>query len=137
MQLPQWNFLTRNKRFRRLCAVAHEFIEMYVEKALSFQEEADNKTKKLVLAHNFAKQTKNRDDIRNQLLNVFLPAHDATSIALTNIFFNLARNPDIYAKLRQDILAAGDAKWTFERLKNSKYLQDVMKETFRLNPAIG
>ncbi len=137
MQLPQWNFLTRDRRFWRSCAIAREFVENYVEKALSSQESADNKSDRLILAHEFAKRTKDRDDIRNQLLNVFLPAHDATSVALTNIFFNLARNPEIYAKLREEILAAGDAEWTFERLKNLKYLQNVMNETFRLNPAIG
>ena len=137
MQLPQWNFLTRDKRFWRSCAVAREFVDKYVEKALSVGGDVEKKADRLVLAQELAKQSRNRDNIRNQLLNVFLPAHDATSVALTNVFFNLARNPGVYAKLRQEILALNDAGLTFERLKSLKYLQNVMNETFRLNPAIG
>lgn len=52
--------------------------------------------------------------------------------------FNLARNSRVYAKLLVEILAAGEdqADWTFERLKSLEYLQYVISETFRLNPAI-
>ena len=137
MQLLQWNFLTRDQQFWRSCTVARKFVETYVEKALSSQSNKDKKANRLILAHELAKQTKDRDDIRNQLLNVFLPAHDATSVALTNVFFNLARNSEVYAKLRQEIMAVKDTEWTFERLKGLKYLQNVINETFRLNPAIG
>ena len=67
-----------------------------------------------------------------------MPAHDATAVALTNIFFHLSRHPKAYAALRDEIIALGPcATWTFERLKACKYLQAVMNETFRLNPSIG
>ena len=139
MQLPQWNFLTRDKRFWRSCKLARAFVEKHVAQALASQSEAGYQPpKRLVLAHELAAQTKDRTDIVNQLLNVFLPAHDATAVALTNIFFHLSRHPDVYAKLRQEILAMGTHKeWTFERLKACRYLQAVMNETFRLNPSIG
>ena len=138
MQLPQWNFLTRDERFWSSCAVAREFVEKHVEKALRSRGVSnDDKDSKLILAHEIAKQTDDRDDIRNQLLNVFLPAHDATAVALTNVFFHLARNPEVYAELRQEVLTADETEWTFEGLKGLKYLQNVMNETFRLNPSIG
>ena len=92
----------------------------------------------MVLAHQLAEQTKDNKDIVDQLLNVFLPAHDATAVALTNIFFHLSRHAHVYATLRQELLSLGShATWTFERLKACKYLQAVMNETFRLNPSIG
>lgn len=65
-------------------------------------------------------------------------AHDATAVALTNIFFHLSRHPLVYAALRREILALGPYQtWTFERLKACKYLQAITNETFRLNPSIG
>ena len=84
-------------------------------------------------------RTTDVSDIRSQLLSVLLPAHEATGVALTNIFFNLVRNPRVYEGLRVEILASGEDRsdWTFERLKSLKYLQYVINETFRLNPAIG
>ena len=139
MQLPQWNFLTRDKRFWRACALARSFVERHVAQALSSPSDPNGKpTKRLVLAHELAAQTKDRTDIVNQLLNVFLPAHDATAVALTNIFFHISRHPEVYAALRQEVLSMGShTEWTFERLKGCKMLQAVMNETFRLNPSIG
>ncbi|KAL8729546.1 MAG: hypothetical protein Q9166_004626 [cf. Caloplaca sp. 2 TL-2023] len=139
MQLPQWDFLTRDKRFWRSCKLARAFVERCVVQASVSQNDSSYKQpSRLVLAHQLAARTRDHEDIVNQLLNVFLPAHDATAVALTNIFFHLSRHPIAYAALRQEILAIGPhPTWTFERLKACKYLQAVMNETFRLNPSIG
>ncbi|KAL8722859.1 MAG: hypothetical protein Q9225_000746 [Loekoesia sp. 1 TL-2023] len=138
MQLSQWNILTQDKRFWRSCVIAHEFVEKCVKEALNSKERRHEKgTDKLVLVHELAKQTDDLEDIRNQLLNVFMPAHDATSVALTNILFHLCRHPKVYARLRQEVVSGGEEALTFEGLKRLRYLQHVMSETFRLNPAIG
>lgn len=132
-QLPQWNFLTRDARFRDSCKIAHRFVEKYISKARL----PDND--RFILAYELAKETDSLDDIRNQLLNVFLPAHEAVGVALTNVFFQLARHPHVYSKLRKEILIAGreHLDWTFGRLRSLRYLQYVINEAFRLNPAIG
>ena len=139
MQLPQWNFLTRDKQFWSSCNIARAFVEKCVRQAVGSQEDTTRKKPaRLVLAHELAAQTRDHKDIVNQLLNVFLPAHDATAVALTNIFFHLSRHPKAYAALRREITALGRCDtWTFERLKTCKYLQAVINETFRLNPSIG
>ena len=139
MQLPEWNFLTQDKRFWRSCELARAFVERCVANAQSSGENPEHKQlTRLVLARQLASQTVDRKDIVNQLLNVFMPAHDATAIALINIFFHLSRHPIIYTTLRREIIALGPhPAWTFERLKACKYLQAVMNETFRLNPPIG
>ncbi|KAG6999518.1 cytochrome P450 monooxygenase [Physcia stellaris] len=139
MQLPQWNFLTRDTRFWSSCSIARAFVEGCVMQASAAEKNlSDKQPAKLVLAHQLAAQTKDHKDIVNQLLNVFLPAHDATAVALTNIFFHLSRHPRVYAALRREIGALGPSStWTFERLKACKYLQAVINETFRLNPSIG
>ena len=139
MQLPRWSFLTRDKRFWSSCSIARSFVEGCVKQAQASKQDTDHeKSARLVLAHQLAAETNDREDIINQLLNVFMPAHDATAVALTNIFFHLSRHPRAYAALRHEIVALGPcATWTFERLKACKYLQAVMNETFRLNPSIG
>ena len=143
LHLPKWNFLIYDPKFKQSCKIAREFVEGYITKALACNEASNDEKvggpERYVLAQELVKETKNREDVRNQLLNVFLPAHDAAGVALTNVFFNLARNPAVYAKLRYEILnAEGDqTEWTFERLKSLRYLQYVINETFRLNPPIG
>lgn len=142
IQLPYWNVLTRDKKFWQSCQIAHNFVDGYVQKALLVgqdTETGDAEPERYILAHELVKETDDLNDIRNQLLNVFLPAHEATGVALTNVFFNLARNPAIYSKLRHEVLEMNedDRELTFERLKSLKYLQHVINETFRLNPPIG
>ena len=144
LHLPKWNFLTRDKRFWDSCRIAQDFVDAYITRArriVGDQSESGKgkKPQRYILAQELVERTTDVNNIRNQLLNVFLPAHEASGVALTNVFFNLARNPRVYEKLRVEILAAGEdrADWTFERLKSLKYLQYVISETFRLNPAIG
>ncbi|KAL8963664.1 MAG: hypothetical protein Q9193_000108 [Seirophora villosa] len=72
-------------------------------------------------------------------MNTFMPVHEATDVALTNVFFRFARHPTVYARLRSETIDAGDKReaWTFERLKGLRYLQHVISETLRLNLFIG
>ena len=142
IQLPHFNILTRDKAFWNACSVAHEFVDRHIQRALLSIKDGDSaklSPGRYILAHELLRETNNLHDIRNQLLNVFLPAHEAAGVALTNIFFNLARNPSVYSKLRNEILAMSDIVMnaTFEDLKSLKYLQYVISETFRLNPTIG
>jgi cytochrome P450 len=139
MQLPSWNIFTLDKKFWKSCKIASEFVDKYVDRAVlnCALPASDAEQSKYILAYELAKQTGDRIDIRNQLLNVFLPGHEATGVALTNIFFLLARHPKVWAKLRREILSIGTEVIKFERLKSLKYLQAVMNETFRLHPAVG
>lgn len=141
-QLPHWNIFTQDQQFWTSCKVAHEFVEKYVSDARRNLDSPKNRGKesgRFILAHELLQQTEDIEDTRNQLLKVFLPAHEVTGVALTNLFFQLARSPLVYARLQKEILAAGsnEKPWTFERLKSLRYLQNVISETFRLNPTIG
>ena len=141
-QLPHWNILTWDRKFWRSCLVAHKFVEKHISRARHETDKVGEKEispTRFILAHELVKASEDEVDIRNQLLNTFLPAHEATGVALTNVFFQLARNPEVYLRLRKEILESGsyDTSWTFERLKSLRYLQNVIHETFRLNPTIG
>lgn len=140
MQLPKWKFLTRDPKFWASCKIAQEFVDNHVSKA--FAQTASTlaeKPSRYILAHELARKSHDRTDVRNQLLNIFLPAHDASAVTLTNLFFNLARHPHVWTKLRYEAqaLAPASKDLTFERLKSLRYLQQVLNETQRLHPSIG
>ena len=142
LHLPQWNFLTSDKRFLESCKDAHKFVDDFISRAqrsMKHASDAISGSRRYVLAHELVQRTDDTLNVRNQLLNAFLPAHEAVGVALTNIFFHLSRHPNVWRKLRAEVSQAADSddKWTFERLKSLKYLQWVVNETFRLNPPIG
>ncbi|KAH4013418.1 hypothetical protein HBI56_224390 [Parastagonospora nodorum] len=142
MQLPQWNIFTRDARFWSSCKTVHDFVSEKVDAVAKDPEKYSFDDKNVnahyVLAHELLKETLDTKTIRNELLNVFLPAHEATGVALTNIFFNVARYPRVWEKLRKETLALPAGQdITFESLKGMKYLQAVIAESLRLNPSIG
>jgi cytochrome P450 len=54
---------------------------------------------------------------------------------LSNIFFHLARHPEAWRKLRQQVLELPEI--TTENVKRLNYLQYIINETFRVNPPVS
>ncbi|KUJ21588.1 cytochrome P450 alkane hydroxylase-like protein [Mollisia scopiformis] len=95
----------------------------------------DGGQKKYILLNEMAKETQDPIDLRYQLINVFFPAHDSTGIAISDIFFHLARDPERWEKLRAEVLTMTASRpLTFELLKSMNYLRYVFNESLRLHP---
>ena len=75
-----------------------------------------------------AKETPDKVDLRNQILNVFFPARDSTAIALSNTVYLLARHPTVWDKLRADVLNLGDKPLTYKSLRSLCYLRYTINE---------
>lgn len=139
LKLSFWWKLMPDRRFRECCLKAKRFAGRFADEALSRAKKKLVKTEgRYTLVDELAKETNDSTVIRNQLLNVFLPAHDASAVTLTNVFFHLARNPTVWKKLKDEVRReTSSCGVTFESLKSIKYLQQVLNETLRLNPSIG
>lgn len=88
--------------------------------------------------HALAGFTRDRQVLRDQLVAVLLAGRDTTASTLSWTFYELAKHPEIYKKLRTEIINRIGLKRapTYEDLKNMKYLQNVMHETLRLYPVV-
>ena len=84
---------------------------------------------RMCLLDEMAKETQDPIDLRYQILSVFSPAHDGASIALSNVFFHLARNPSIWSQLRTEILPTKHSPLTYPLLKSYKFLDYVLRES--------
>ncbi|TVY93744.1 Cytochrome P450 monooxygenase [Lachnellula willkommii] len=136
-QLPYLTVFT-TERFKDSCVMAGSFVDKYIERARErLSQPKDDGNQRYILADELLRKNISSNELRSQLLNVFLAAHDTTAVLLTNTIFNLARHPQIYQKLRAQILEAKDVPTQFYKLKRFKYLQDVVTETSRLTPVVG
>ena len=90
-----------------------------------------------ILLHEMAKEIRDPIELRFQILNVFLPARDTTSIAVANALFHLARNPNVWTDLRSAALSLGSQPLTFEVLKSLTLFKYVLFETIRLQGPSG
>lgn len=72
-------------------------------------------------------ETGDRIFLRNQILQGLIASQDTTSSLLGNIFFLLARNPDVWQMLRTEVLSVGDTL-DYNTLMTMEYLQNILKE---------
>ena len=123
----------------------HAFIDVRVKRALEETKSTGTKglsedpqlakrgsTQGYILLNEMAKEIRDPIELRYQILNVFLPAHDTTSIAIGNALFQLARHPNVWKDLRNNSLALGSRPLSFELLKSLTLFRHVIFETIRL-----
>lgn len=141
VRLGPLKFLYRNPKWYQSIGTVHAFVEQQIDEALEVEKRRKRSgiteykpDHRYVLLHEMVKSTDDKLDLRSQILAVFMPSRETTSSLITNVFHALARNPDVWAKLRKEVLALGDEPLTFELLKATKYLQWVINETHRVWP---
>lgn len=116
----------------------YAYVDVHVKRALAESAVPEDATQtRYVLLTEMAKEIKDPIKLRYQLLNVFMPARDSTSILVSNCLFNLARNPEIWNRLREESLALGDQPLTFALLKSLLSFRYVLHETLRLQGPSG
>ncbi|KAF7896194.1 hypothetical protein EAF00_006209 [Botryotinia globosa] len=112
----------------------YTFIDQQIDRAIERANNPSSPTnspspnKRLVLLDELLKTTKDLGLLRPQLLNIFLPARDQTAIAAGNIFFNLARHPEVWNRLKNEA-SNYDGPLTYESLKQMKYAKAVVNES--------
>ncbi len=136
-------FIYNPKSFRNNCREVHRFADYYVNLALHPDQksagdlETGSKKEKYVFLQELVKATRDPIELRSQLLNILLAGRDTTAGLLGFAFYSLVRHPEIFQKLRAEILDRfGTYRHprdiTFASLKSCTYLQHTMSETLRL-----
>ena len=136
MVLGRLAALTPQGEFRRDRDIVHDFIDRFVHKALDAQkliisrEKAARKDSEdnYLFIDELAQRTKDPVKLRAELVQVLLAARDTTASLLSNLWFVLARRPDIFEKLRREIDSLGGKPPTSEEMKEMKYLRYCLQE---------
>lgn len=117
-----------------------DYVDKLVAKSLSskqLESPSTSTTKpRYVFVHELVSQTTDKVRIRNEALSVLFAARDTTAGLLTNVWFELSKRPDIWARLRNEVDTLNGEKPSYEELKNLKYLRAVLNESQRLCPII-
>ncbi|RLV94484.1 Cytochrome P450 52A13 [Spathaspora sp. JA1] len=136
-------FLVDGLAFRKAIKKVHQFTKLFVNKALEMSsDELEKKSQeRYTFLYELTKSTRNPQVLQDQLLNILLAGRDTTAGTLSFCFFELARNPKVWHKLKQEVNAKFDkddlSNITFESLKSCEYLKWVINETLRLYPSVA
>ncbi|PMD60119.1 cytochrome P450 alkane hydroxylase-like protein [Hyaloscypha bicolor E] len=116
------------------------YIDRFVDEALALRKSTKSseseENSQYIFLNELAKETEDREELRDQILNVLLAGRDTTASLLSNMFWEFARHPEIYVKLREEVAAFGGREPTYEELKNMKYLKYCLNESLRLRPVV-
>lgn len=120
----------------------HRFVDKNIQIALERRRkiaetgndpEDQGVRKPYILLNQMVLETQDAFSLRAQIINIFFPARDTAAYAFSNVMFELARHPKVWDELRAEVLQIGDAKLTFELIKNLKVAKAIVNETLRLH----
>ncbi|KAI4216873.1 MAG: hypothetical protein LQ351_000822 [Letrouitia transgressa] len=138
---PFQRFVSRRTFYESL-AIMNSFIEPFIQETLKSSpqelEEKHKSTSRESFLDALGKFTRDRAVMRDQIVAVLLAGRDTTAGTLSLLFKELSANPDVYAKIRKEILdKVGPTRApAYEDLKSMQYLHHAINETLRLYPAV-
>jgi cytochrome P450 len=131
-------WLINPKKFRDANRVCHQLVDYYVKIALDPNATRDFKSsqdqERYIFLEALAKDTRDPKLLRDQMLNILLAGRDTTASLLSSVFYLLAHDPKVWAKLRSKVINKfGTIKEpkdeiTFTSLKDVTYLRYVLDE---------
>ncbi|KAK6854201.1 cytochrome P450 alkane hydroxylase [Apiospora arundinis] len=138
------------KNFDDSCSTVHRIVDDIVadhlvsieQKALygsRDEKEADETAnKKYVFLEELVKETRNPIELRDEVLNMLVAGRDTTASLLTTSLFMLARHPEIWNRVRTEVIdAVGyDEIPEYDTLRNLKQLRNLFNECLRLWPPV-
>lgn len=127
-----------DKKFDQQKQFVHQYIRKYVQSAVDIHKKSltqekvstdEKESGKYVFLEHLAKTNYTETKIQAELLNILLAGRDTTASLLSYFFYYLARRPDVWNKLRSEIMDFGPGTPTFEQIKSLKYLQWCLNES--------
>lgn len=145
LRLGNLMFAHRDRKFRDCCETVHAYASRFVSQALEYRRKekwvkikGEGKTEaeggvhhrqKYVFLNELAKDTDDPVLLRDQIVNMLLAARDTTAGLLAFAFFMLARRPDVWSRLRADVLCHYREPLTYEAIQEMTYLRYVLQES--------
>ena len=121
--------------FYRAVKQVHAYVDAHIDKAIKKYalpkqslDDSGQEDERYVFLHELLKLTGDGQTLRNELTGIFFAGRDTTSALLSNLFFVLARNPQIWQRLRDEVLELEGRKPSLDELKTMKYLGYCLNE---------
>lgn len=127
------------QEFKDASKRVHEVVDYYVYLALEAKKNPEKKEGgRYIFREALAEETDDPKVLRDNMLNILLAGRDTTASLLSSTFFFLSRNPDVWNKLRREVVNNfGDCKHPQEitqtKLKDIPYLRYVLNEGMYLS----
>lgn len=140
------NVFYRDHKAEECNRICREFAQRAIEEARHAVEAEKGNAEELVcgparqkhvFAQELASRTTDKERILDESMNLLLAGRDTTASLLTNLFFMLAKNPEIWEKVRKEVAVLEGRPPTYEELRSFRYIHCCMNESLRLHPVVA
>lgn len=135
-----------DRKFKSAVQLARDYTNHYISKALNATPQYLETYSKdrYVFLYELVKKTRDPLILRDQLLSMLAAGRDSTATLLTFTVYELARNPHVWSRLKQEVyqtFGQGEDSQldaiTFETLKRCTYVKAVISEALRMYPPLS
>ncbi|EXM19867.1 Cytochrome P450, E-class, CYP52 [Fusarium oxysporum f. sp. vasinfectum] len=127
------------KTWYKVVGTIHSYVNKHIAKARAELKEREERISKGLpvgperrdVCWHMVRELPNDDEVRSHLCLLFVPNNETTLIFLSNVMWNLARQPEIWERLRQEVKGK---ELNFNSLRGMKLLQNVLTEAHRITP---
>jgi cytochrome P450 len=136
----RWAFLdplrpkTKANEAIRIC---HAYVGKIVDEAIQWRREREaaaaagkkvEEDGRYVFIHELVKQTDDKERLRSEVINVLVAGRDTTASLMSNALFEIAKRPEIWKKMREEVAVLEGREPTYEELKGFKYIRWCLNE---------
>ena len=125
-----------NRKYRRSIGVIHSVIDRLIdERRASGQDTGDLLSTLAFARYEDTGDLMDRDQLRAEVITLFLNGHETVSDALGWSFYLLSKHPEVERKLHQELASAlGGRTPTMDDLPKLQYTSWIIEESMRLYP---
>ncbi len=134
--VPMWLPTPDNIKFKRARATFDGLLYGLIERRQKSGERHNDMLDALLEARDEDGKPMSPEELRDEVAGLYFAGHETSANTLTWCFAELARNPDVFAKVREEAdRVLGDRSPSAEDVTKLEYAGMVVRETLRLYPA--
>jgi hypothetical protein len=129
-------YLLPSSEAKKALKYAHAALDVWVKQAMEHKDKTDlaGKTKDSGKRYVFINELARHKEvdavrIRDEVMNIILAGKDTTASLLSGLWFNLAREPEVYKKLQAEVAELNGERPSYESLRNMKYIKYTVQES--------
>ena len=132
-----WTRIPQKQHVLDACALIRGHLGALLDTHLAAGASFDDICQAVIEARDGEGRAFTREELIDQLGVLFLAGHETSASALTWVFYILAIQPALVARLRGEVDAVcGDGPVTFEHTRKLPFIRNIFRETLRLYPPI-
>lgn len=133
--VPRWVPASPGRKFRQTTKSLDAIVQSFIDTRRENFVEGDDLLYMLMSARDEDGKAMSEQQLRDEVITMFLAGHETTALALTYALYALTRNPDTLRKVRAELDEVLDGRpATAAEFGRLRYLNAVVQETLRLYP---